>query len=284
MLGFAIGGLALLVGGALLLSGSGGATPRARGGGAFRPGSGRPRGAEPRTTCQGDPAWAARFNSEGPILSWVDCTDRTAADVMELVRILRADGRTQLAAAAESRWNARRSVESAPPDGALTPEGEREATGSTAAEEPRPFDDAVASESRDGGTPRRRMVLEGLDFSGDDAPRGGESRPEGAGPYWMFGDPSAPEGTYVPSTFDASAARRLAGPLARAIRESHEANRPVRRIRDFQRAAGLRADGLYGARTYQALRYFGVATPPEPYVTPPFKSEVIYVAPTTRHS
>lgn len=284
MLGFAIGGLALLVGGALLLSGSSsGSSARPRGGGAFRPGSGRPRGAEPRTTCQGDPAWAARFNSEAPIFDWIDCADRTPAEVMELVRILRADGRTALASAAESRWNARRTVESAPPDGALTPEGEREASGSTAAEEPRPFDEAVASDARDGATPRRRMVLEGLDFSEDEA-RGGARRPDGAGPYWMFGDPSAPEGTYVPSTFDAGAARRLAGPLARAIRESHEANRPVRRIRDFQRAAGLRADGQYGARTYQALRYFGVTTPPEPYVVPPYKSEVIYVAPTTRHS
>jgi peptidoglycan hydrolase-like protein with peptidoglycan-binding domain len=37
-------------------------------------------------------------------------------------------------------------------------------------------------------------------------------------------------------------------------------------MRQFQRAAGINADGLYGGSTRGALIYFGVRNPPAAYV------------------
>lgn len=62
-----------------------------------------------------------------------------------------------------------------------------------------------------------------------------------------------------------SEARRLAGPLARALRKGEPA--PVERsdVRAFQRAAGLIANGLYDRATADALRHYGIRNAPPPF-------------------
>ncbi len=56
-------------------------------------------------------------------------------------------------------------------------------------------------------------------------------------------------------------ARRLVGPVIRALRErSHYRSL----LRDFQRAAGITADGEYGPQSYNALVHFG-GVPPQPF-------------------
>ena len=57
-------------------------------------------------------------------------------------------------------------------------------------------------------------------------------------------------------------ARRLTGPVVRALR----ARRNYRQsLIEFQRAAGILADGRFGPQSYNALRYFG-GDPPMPFV------------------
>lgn len=252
-------------------------------------GSARPRGATRRvrgsarragSTCAQTPQWASQASSE-TIVAWVDCPERTAADIVELSRLLRAGGRDVDARASEQRWNARRAVEDAPPDGALTPQGASEAAAQETPEEPRPFGEASEAASGLAGDDS------GLAGSGYVPPpehlpeREREPGDTTIGPYWRFGDPQAPAGAYTPETLNQDRARAMAGRVARAIENSHEGNRPVRLIREFQRYAGIRADGLYGGRTWRALEYYGVRRPPPTY-SPPTKDRVIYVPPIPR--
>lgn len=59
---------------------------------------------------------------------------------------------------------------------------------------------------------------------------------------------------------DPDEARRLAAGTATAIRERSSGWR--NRLRAFQRAAGIAADGRYGGLSYNALIYYGIRNPP----------------------
>lgn len=59
-----------------------------------------------------------------------------------------------------------------------------------------------------------------------------------------------------------SDARRLVAGVVRALRARTNYRRP---LTEFQRAAGILADGRYGPQSYNALRYYG-GDPPMPFV------------------
>lgn len=65
-----------------------------------------------------------------------------------------------------------------------------------------------------------------------------------------------------PTVIRTTEARRLVASVVRALSTRTNYRRP---LTDFQRAAGITADGRYGAQSYNALRYFGGA-PPMPFV------------------
>lgn len=74
---------------------------------------------------------------------------------------------------------------------------------------------------------------------------------------------------------DLATARRLAPTLAQRIRrQQYSTDR--RLVSQFQRAAGLPQDGLYGGKTRGALIYFGVKDPP-PALFKPTKTEAYRV-------
>lgn len=66
-------------------------------------------------------------------------------------------------------------------------------------------------------------------------------------------------------TFDEAEARRLASRVGTNLRQRGRRYDHAL-MRQFQRAAGLTADGLYGGSTRGALLYFGVRNPPAAYV------------------
>lgn len=194
-------------------------------------GRGRARGGQ--VACDASAGDAARF-SRASALSWVDCSGRTAAEVAALASLLERAGRRADAAAVRERWNARREVEDAPPDG-VAPEAAAALTGPEPARVP-----------EEPLTRRGRVRLPGpsdverIDPPAERPGRVRESELEGGG-------------------YNPSEARRLASLVARSLRSGGGYRRA---LTSFQRAAGIHADGLYGPESRAALRHFGVSDPP----------------------
>lgn len=86
--------------------------------------------------------------------------------------------------------------------------------------------------------------------------------------------PPAPAG---PPGYDPAAARGEAPALADAIRRAPYASTTTAKVRAFQTHAGLTADGKYGGAAKGALRYYGVANPPNALYRP--TAEVAYNPP-----
>jgi peptidoglycan hydrolase-like protein with peptidoglycan-binding domain len=90
--------------------------------------------------------------------------------------------------------------------------------------------------------------------------------------------PAVAPATAVPAGFDPDGARRVAPRIAAHLRKKGAANYSRQALREFQRLAGLKEDGLYGGRTAGALRYYlGGANPPAPMFRP--LQEVSYSPP-----
>ena len=198
--------------------------------------AGARRGAPTRggqVACDATPD-AARGFSRASLLSWVDCTGRTAEEVAALASLLERAGRRTDATAVRERWNARRDVEDAPPDG-VVPEAASALTSAPPATPP-----------EEPATRRGRVTFPGAgDIERVDAPSSSSSRRR---------VPASDLGGYDPAE-----ARRLAPLVARSLR-SGGGYRTA--LTSFQRAAGVEADGLYGPESRAALRYYGVSDPP----------------------
>lgn len=206
--------------------------------------SGRRRSTGQAQCGAGAPA-AARFVLASA-LSWVDCTGRTADEVAQLAALLERAGRSDDARSVRERWNARRDVELADPDGRYaTPEGEAASEAERTPEEPATR------------RPRGRVTLPGA----SDIERIEERE-------------LAPSG---PSAYNPARARELARLVDRSLR-SGGGYRSV--LRQFQGAAGMEVDGLYGPRSRAALRYYGVANPPAALVAR--SSPEVYSPPSIR--
>lgn len=177
---------------------------------------------------------AARGFSRASLLSWVDCTGRTAEEVASLASLLERAGRRTDATAVRERWNARRDVEDSPPDG-VVPEAASALTSAPPATPP-----------EEPATRRGRVVFPGAsDIERVDASSSSSSRRR---------VPASDLGGYDPGE-----ARRLAPQVARSLR-SGGGYRTA--LTNFQRAAGIAADGLYGPESRAALRFYGVSDPP----------------------
>lgn len=214
---------------------------------------------------------------------WVRCPGRTLGDVQELAGRLTAADRLSRAQRVVSLWHARHSVESAPPDGrvddATRAEVERtqRATDDEVArmetpEPPDTLDESAAEETREartrrGGGARRaprvtelpqRDVVTDRSTGESTETESGEARTI-RGELGQYANPRRrpPEG------YDASIARATASALVTCLNtRSHSQCR--RRLRDWQRAAGIPADGQYGPLTFNALRAFGQTSAPVP--------------------
>lgn len=179
--------------------------------------------------CDLTPAEAARWlPSREARRDWLLCDGRTPTDAASFIAAAPEEERPAL----RDLWNTRRAVEDAPPDGEVR------------APDARARVDAAAAP-----TPPRDVPPEP-----EAAPRGRVTLPTEAD---VVRDDSAPNPADRPG-YDPDRARALAGPLARRLRTA----RPGQyrgNIREFQTAAGLVADGIYGGTTYNALRYYGIA-------------------------
>lgn len=201
---------------------------------------GRRRGAGARgqVACDASATDAARF-ARSSALAWVDCTGRTASDVAALAGLLDRAGRRADAAAVRARWNARRDVEDAPPDGQV-PDAAAALTGP----EPRTVPEEPPAR-------RGRVTLPGLADI--------ERTPSSSSSSSSSSRRRVTERELPGSGYDPAEARRLAPRVARSLR-SGGGYRTA--LTAFQRAAGVEADGLYGPESRAALRYYGVADPP----------------------
>jgi peptidoglycan hydrolase-like protein with peptidoglycan-binding domain len=84
----------------------------------------------------------------------------------------------------------------------------------------------------------------------------------------------------LPAGYDPARARAMARSVA-----NHLANRKIagyarELVREFQRACGITADGIYGGHTRGALIYFGASNPPRPFFVP--TDTLPYVSPEQR--
>lgn len=83
--------------------------------------------------------------------------------------------------------------------------------------------------------------------------------------------PPAPPGTPAPTGYNATQARALAAQVVANMRKLPAAKRydyDRNLVAAFQRAAGLKADGIYGGGTRGALIFFGQANAPKPLFAP----------------
>ena len=195
---------------------------------------------------------------------WTRCAGRRFEDVQALAGRLTAAGRVERASAVIELYNRRRAVEDAPPDpGAVSPEtrAEVDRTVSASDDEARALDVPPAPETtadHDDATPpppaRRRR--------GATTPRG-TSAPSRARDATDYADPARPQ----PAGFNPSLAR-VSAPELRDCLNRRAASACRRRIRQFQTAAGITTDGLYGPITHAALVYWlrqtGASDPPPP--------------------
>lgn len=199
-----------------------------------------PEGERTGGMCNDTPAMASRYRDATRLRGWVNCPGRSPTEVATLASSLERSRRQADAEMVRNVWNARREVESRPADGTVAPETRAEATaaveGSTA---PRDVPSDPASPPRPAA----------------------ESSSHSATAEAGAVDPAAS------STYDPDRARSLAGRLASTLSRSRPGEYRSR-VRDFQRAAGITADGYYGGRTYNALRYYGIQSPPAPHQPP----------------
>lgn len=203
----------------------------------------RRRGSATRSgqvACDATPEQARGF-SRASLLSWVDCTGRTADEVGALASLLTRAGRGADATAVRERWNARRDVEDSTPDGHVP-----EAAAALAASPP-------ATPPEEPATRRGRVTFPGLgDIERTDEPASSSSSSS-----------SSTSRRHVSADalggYDPAEARRLAPLLARSLASGGGYRT---RLTEFQRAAGIEADGLYGPESRAALRYYGVSDPP----------------------
>lgn len=79
--------------------------------------------------------------------------------------------------------------------------------------------------------------------------------------------PAPAAGPQPPAGFDPDKARKLAKQVTANI-DSKQRNYSNALLRDFQKAAGIAADGLYGGGARGALIAFGIARPPQPLFKP----------------
>jgi peptidoglycan hydrolase-like protein with peptidoglycan-binding domain len=92
--------------------------------------------------------------------------------------------------------------------------------------------------------------------------------------------PSRTDTPRLPAGYDPARARAMARSVS-----NHLANRKIsgyarELVKQFQRAAGITADGIYGGHTRGALIYFGVSNPPRPFFIP--TDTLPYVSPEQR--
>lgn len=190
----------------------------------------------------------ARTLTRGQARAWLDCDGRTPEQAIQLLdALMEAD--PELAREMRAYWNARRAVEREEPDGRL-----EDAEAAAVAEEtppPTPEPEPPPPAHRDAA---ERGEVRGGVTSG---------LPERVAPE------SSVEGLWNPAsspTYDPREARDRAGPLSRTLARGRR-TAYQEELRAFQAAAGLEVvDGLYGPKTYQALRYYGIARPPRPFV------------------
>lgn len=178
---------------------------------------------------------------------WTRCAGRRFEDVQALAGRLTSAGRVERASAVIELYNRRRAVEDAQPDPAtVSPEtrSEVDRTVSASDDEARALDVPPAPESthddHDATPPppaRRR--------------RGGGAAPSRARDATDYGDASRAQ----PAGFNPSLARVSAPELRDCLRR-RAASACRRRIRQFQTAAGITTDGLYGPLTFAALTYW----------------------------
>lgn len=216
------------------------------------------------TLCDATPATAATYTDRARLLAWTDCPSRTVLQVAELERLLNSNGRTDEARRVRARWNARRTVEDGAATGTIQDASERRAADTAATGERAPADVPPSPVPTDDG--RTHPLDTGVTYHGG----GGDT---GTPAYTM--ESGAP---VVIRPGSRSEARALAAETARAL-ERRTNYRTV--LRRFQRAAGVTVDGIYGGRTYNALRYFGIANPPDAFRPPaPSSPDAAYTPPT----
>ena len=81
-------------------------------------------------------------------------------------------------------------------------------------------------------------------------------------------DTTAQVGPVPPAGFAPATARKLAKQVAANLDSEGRANYSRDLMKQFQTAAGIDADGLYGGGTRRALMFYGVARPPQPFFKP----------------
>lgn len=179
---------------------------------------------------------------------WLNCPGRLNTEVQALANILYATD-PGTAGAVLDRWRARRSVETATPDGTVNPEARRAVEGAV-----------QATERELRGPGYAPTPLRGVER---DAQGGRLGRP--APPQQL--PPATVESTSpTPAYYNPNLARRQAGPLSRHVAQQGT-NYDRSRVRAFQRAAGftdVNQHGLYDCMTHNALSHYGIQSPPRP--------------------
>lgn len=213
-----------------------------------------------RDTCSATPETASRW-ARSRLREWVDCTTRTAADVEALATRLTTRGRRADAEHVRARWRARRAVEDAPPDGRLHAQEGRAAA--TAVESPTPpaaVPSAPPGHATSGSQTTRAPASTATTTTTTAAPAASStstgSRGRGAG--------TRPEVGPGEGARDPDEARRLVSRLVPRLRERRNYHNL---LSDFQYAAGIRSDGIYGGLSENAIRYYG-GDPPRAFRPP----------------
>ena len=182
------------------------------------------------------------------IRQWLNCPGRLNSDVETLTRTLTQAGDAITAAAVLDRWTARRNIDTASPDGTLAPAARRTVDAAMRATEP---------ELR--GPTYAPAPLAGVERDAQGSrlapPRESRARIQ-----------TVESVSPAIAAYDPNLARRLAGPLSRHITSRGE-NYDRERVRVFQRAAGFHPNnqtGFFDCKTHNAMRHYGIASPPSP--------------------
>lgn len=256
-----------------------------------------------RDTCAATPTVAARW-PRARLREWVDCAPRTAAEIADIQARLRTAGRNADADYVGTRWAARRRVEDAPPDGRLNPTEQQQATAAVTSPTPpaavptAPAGHPTGTGTRGRGTPDRGRQSSGptITVPTPGAGRRGAAAGQGSGPVTTLPDPHGtvtfptaddvtredapattaphggtrgrdevrPEVAAGEGARDPDAARSLVSRLVPRLRERRNYHNL---LADFQYAAGLRSDGIYGGLSENAIRYYG-GDPPAAFRPP----------------
>lgn len=207
-----------------------------------------------RNTCAATPEVASRW-ARSRLREWVDCTTRTAAEVETLAGRLTTRGRATDAEHVRARWRARRAVEDAPPDGRLHAQEGRAAA--TAVESPTPPASVPAAPPghATSGSQTTRAPATGTSTPATSTASTGTSGRSGG---------TRPEVAPGEGARDPDEARRLVPRLVPRLRERRNYHNL---LRDFQYAAGITSDGIYGGLSENAIRYYG-GDPPAAFRAP----------------